>query len=124
MIRIGMPVRFRAWIYETREMKSVTDTMGNLTHYCDTEFSSEHDLLQWTGCLDQNAVPVYIGDICEFDNGDRCIIRRHHYLECYGDWIGEPECDNHLRDLYRVQRAKIIGNIYQNPELITTKNYL
>ena len=116
-----MPILFRAWIYETSEMISVVDTMENLTHYCDIEFSAQHDLLQWTGCSDKKANCVFIGDICEFGNADRCIIKRKQYLQCYCDWIGESKCDNHLRDFYRIQRSKIIGNIYQNPELITTK---
>ncbi len=40
------------------------------------------------------------------------------WLECFGDWIGDPKCEGQLRDMYRAEKSKIIGNMYCNPELL------
>ena len=29
------------------------------------------------------------------------------------EWIGEPECEDQTRDLYRIEKARIIGNKYE-----------
>lgn len=77
---------------------------------------------QYTGLKDVNESEYFHGDIGEFDNGDRFVIKCEWFLQFYGDWIGEPECEDQLRDFYRIERAKIIGNIYENPELLEEKN--
>ena len=77
--------------------------------------------LQCTGLKDKNGKLIYEGDILIFDNGDKFFINCEKYLEFYVDWIGDPECEDQARDLYRIERAKIIGNIYQNPELLEEK---
>jgi hypothetical protein len=73
---------------------------------------------QFTGLQDKNCVDFYVGDVGEFTNGDRFIVKIESWLEIYIDWIGEPECEDQARDLYRISNAKIIGTIHQNPELI------
>jgi hypothetical protein len=73
---------------------------------------------QFTGLQDKNCVDFYVGDVGEFTNGDRFIVKIESWLEIYIDWIGEPECEDQARDLYRISKATIIGTIHQNPELI------
>ena len=73
---------------------------------------------QFTGLQDLNGIDFYVGDIGEFPNGDRFIVSIEGWLEVYIKWIGEPECEDQTRDLYRIGNATIIGNINQNPELI------
>ena len=70
------------------------------------------------GLQDLNGIDFYVGDIGEFPNGDRFIVKIESWLKVYIDWIGEPECEDQARDLYRIGNATIIGNIHQNPELI------
>jgi hypothetical protein len=67
---------------------------------------------------DKGDVNFYVGDIGEFPNGDRFIVKIEDWLEVYIDWIGEPECEDQARDLYRIGNATIIGNIHQHSELI------
>lgn len=73
---------------------------------------------QYTGLHDKNGEEYYVNDIGEFDNGDRFVIKLEWWLEIYIDWIGDPECEDQARDAYRIERAKIIGNIHENPELL------
>ncbi len=106
------------------DLRYTFDEMCNGKHWDDfsdqpmlKKFVHKHTR-QYTGLKDQNGVEIYIGDICEFENEDRFIVCMEDWLEVYADWIGEPECEDQTRDLYRIGRSKVIGNIYENKELI------
>jgi hypothetical protein len=75
-------------------------------------------LMQYTGSKDKNGKDFYLYDIGEFENGDRFIIECEEWIEFYAKWIGEPECEDQARDFYRIRSAKIIGNKFENPELL------
>lgn len=74
--------------------------------------------MQFTGLQDANNTDIYVGDICIFDNGDTFIVRIERWLQCYGEWIGEPECEDQLRDFYRVEKSIVMGNIHQHKHLL------
>ena len=74
--------------------------------------------MQFTGLTTESGQDMYIGDICEFDDGDRFVLKMEDWLEVYVDWIGDPQCEDQARDLYRITRAKVIGNIHQDAELM------
>ena len=73
---------------------------------------------QFTGLTTESGQDLYLGDIGEFENGDRFVLTAEDWLEVYVGWIGEPKCEDQARDLYRTTAAKVIGNIHQHPELM------
>ena len=74
--------------------------------------------MQYIGLKDKEGKEFYHYDIAEFQNGDRFIVLREDWLEFYVEYIGEPKCEDQARDLYRISKAKIIGNKFENPELL------
>ena len=86
-----------------------------------SSFRQDMILMQFTGLLDKNGVDIYEGDICEFDSHDlidRFVIKCEEWVEFYPDYIGEPLCEDRTRDFYRIEDSKVIGNIYENAELL------
>lgn len=115
-------IKFRLWNFKTKEWGKdgtvewfLSDGSGPTADYYDSE---HFEVTQFTGLKDANGIDIYEGDICEFDNGDRCFIDCEDWLEFFGNWIGEPQVEDQLRDFYRLTNAAIIGNVYENPELI------
>lgn len=124
-------IKFRAWNKDTRTMVdlqkitplALSDTMntqlsmqghgGLFIPFCDNL-----ELIQYTGVEDKNGKEIYVSDICEFDNGDRFIVYIQDWLEVGAEWIGDPECEDQMRDFYRAHKSKVIGNIHQNPDLM------
>ena len=107
-------LKFRAWIPSQKiycyfGLSSVCLDNGV---YGKEEYK-EAIIEQFTGLTDKNDKPIYEGDILQFNNGDKFSIDCEDWLEFYVNWIGEPECEDQARDLYRIDRAEVIGNIHE-----------
>ena len=99
------------------------------------QFTSDCTILQFTGLTDRNGVEVYEGDILKMDFGNRVFfIEWNNSSMCY-DWVFYVESGKISSDLATsidksVQKTgkdfdkiiEVIGNIYQNPELMEGGN--
>lgn len=135
-------IKFRAW--STKENTWFADTDwsimldGTLLDKYQSDFGSENVvLMQYTGVKDKNGVEIYEGDIVKVQQHTHLSIPDFEILEgnykvlfnmgsygmiiqnyCYWDLcsFGYEVFLNHGR----IDKVKIIGNIYENPELLPT----
>ena len=136
-------IKFRAW--RTDEKYMVTSDVGALTAlrncygnkglaeqagFSNIDNQPNPDkfiLMQYTGLKDKNGKEIFEGDIVSFDD---CTSTESGYCErgCIGvvEWCNETvsfEVSNRLSaESYEVlDECVVIGNIYENPELLEGK---
>lgn len=126
--------KFRAWMKSLKWMCDVTNIsfdskfvdicqQGDIERY--TEMSVEFDeieLMQSTGLFDRNGKEVFIGDIVKCTRG--CSHEVYLEKEYGGTFIGGMPAI-YLKGLLSgyawTEDEEIIGNIYENPELLEGK---
>ena len=122
-------IKFRGWDKELNFMINIKrykiDFNGQvLFDNNDKELynqTNKIELMQYTGLKDKNGVEIYEGDIIK--DGSRLwkieispiygiffILTKGGHSRCYGDFGS-----------YLVDEFKVIGNIYENPELLESK---
>ena len=108
-------IKFRAWAHGSKAMfkPSIEDgwdlLQGSLYPLPNTT------LMQYTGLKDKNGTEIYEGDITRrgvivFERGKF----QGYYFDSNGN-LNEPWED----DLYLEKNIEVIGNVYENPELLT-----
>jgi len=132
-------IKFRAWDKKKKMMETIGLTFarnGELAsikawHYQDVDghyriyLPSEVNLVQYTGLRDKNGKEIYEGDVVKetfprdksdpaYDSyGDEGVVEWH---EGIGAWSWEHGEEWGMIDS---QDVKIIGNIYENPDLLS-----
>lgn len=132
-------IKFRAWFHDTQEMKNVeTNNLykGNKSSwlYLSPHPASNYrsvEVMQYTGFEDDEDTEIYGGDIIEFCDFNSLrtggieddVIHVSVVKMSKGSWIVEN--GKHQDYLYQVlindSDAKVIGNIYENPELLVNE---
>lgn len=76
-------------------------------------------LMQYTGLKDKNGVEIYEGDVVNIDGGGKPNISSVYFANgCFCLDMNETPCElKYYIDMPFCQ-AEVIGNIYENPELI------
>lgn len=135
-------IKFRAWDKTTEEMIyldkasayeltfskqhgwTLTVDEGSLL-VCD---ESDMELMEYTGLKDCDGVEIYEGDILEYffskDDSlrDTGIVEFKEYRGWPQFWVRSIPGDDFLAYYPDVEmRMKVIGNIYENPELLEVK---
>ena len=112
-----MQVVERMWIPEDKPILGVhNDKFSIGTNWLNGEYELEFELMQYTGLKDSKGKEIYEGDILKDEFGRVCLVY----------WI-EEEARFALRQKHRRTEyfmitnhliEEIIGNIYENPELL------
>ena len=123
--------KFRAWHNELGRMMSISDMWFNVDSLGEiglndavmndyiTVSPDEIKLMQSTGLKDKNGKEVFIGDIIKCTRG--CPHEVYLVKEYGGTYIGGMPAIylKGIREGYAwTEHEKIIGNIYENPELL------
>lgn len=121
---MGREIKFRAWNTIVHRMQEFTlpyleSLNGNKIQWHILE------IMQYTGLKDKNGKEIYEGDIYHmkvgnyeiiFNNGCFCVNRIGRNAPVPINWMPE-NCEDCMVDNF-ASKIEIIGNIYQNPELL------
>ena len=116
-------IKFRAWDKLTKTMRYVlcidylnglVDLGGNIIERkYDNSKDDEVVLMQYTGLKDKNKKEIYEGDIISFgDNKGVVFYEQAEFRAKY------KYCIENLSEVLYFDKVEIIGNIYENKELI------
>ena len=114
--------KFRAWDGERMYTPSSVDSEGNacVAVSYEPDCATDDTLMQSTGLRDKNGQLIYEGDIIEINTNTLVpFTAKVYYNENKLIWCAKM---NHEKAyelfLWDVGEVKILGNIYENPELL------
>lgn len=109
-------IKFRGWDTLNKNMtKNIQDDYIIGEWVRDQRFV----VMQYTGLENKQGVEIYEGDILENPNGIRCTVKyvnEHAAFLAY--WKRNDVSGYDYMDGILIKQCKIIGNIYENPELL------
>lgn len=115
-------IKFRAWDGEEMVIPDYIDQIGSGWWKSNSIPNTSKNLMQYTGLKDKNGKEIYEGDIVtQRYTGTWEVVygASRFYLRRY---------DNPVNDTFPYRRnsdilpLEVIGNIYENPELLTNAN--
>ncbi|MGV9025392.1 YopX family protein [Lactococcus lactis] len=120
------PEMFRdiAFIDFNKKLLGVNYKVSKLTTRLDIETLDKFILMQSTGLKDKNGIEIYEGDVVkvmdEDESTDFCDggIGTINGLDELFMWYIDGEVENGLFDINSSYYIEVIGNIYENPELL------
>ncbi|AWN65774.1 hypothetical protein LL14B4_06115 [Lactococcus lactis subsp. lactis] len=120
------PEMFRdiAFIDFNKKLLGVNYKVSKLTTRLDIETLDKFILMQSTGLKDKNGTEIYEGDVVkvtdEDESADFCDggIGTINGLDEIFMWYIDGDVENGLFDINSSYYIEVIGNIYENPELL------
>lgn len=113
-------IRFRSWNKVHKKME-ICPVVGGIMG-----ISFNKPLMQYTGLEDKNGVEIYEGDIYAVDNEGK-----YQVMFVGGAFVGGKDRDSCVPLAWEgedfdwpwsnAQTIEVIGNIYENPELLESK---
>lgn len=109
-------IKFRAWNKEKERMHKIFDSETS-TEWFLPNLSERFEVMQYTGLKDKNGQEVYEGDILYHPvQGKRKV---YYPFAPHVAGYGLKNIENGMSsDLCNAQLYEIIGNIYENPDLL------
>lgn len=124
-------IKFRAWDVDNKEMSHIQDDEIYVDGNGDLIHPARYILMQYTGVRDKNGKEIYEGDILQHkmhypvDFQDRNPHLRYDYIGTGVEWedgfwfIDRRNPKNEtLLTRSRASEWEVIGNIYENPDLL------
>ena len=120
-------IKFRAWNKEKKEMRKDVDTVGRFYTTFDRSdgrfrTNEEVEIMQFTGLQDKNGVDIYEGDILIYQHMfvDKKSVSEVIWNEKYSGFASYVEDDErrYILEKELKNQFEVIGNIYENPELL------
>ena len=122
-------IKFRTWDKEIKEMLSdVSLWNDDFTSYLNEHIEYLQDkceLMQYTGLKDKNGIEIYEGDIVkigiDFGYGTQPLVGEVLFDKCSFVYRHKSQGDLSLFGIDSNDWCEVIGNIYENPELLENK---
>ena len=123
-------IKFMAWHKEKKILREVFEISFSGGYVILAGFGSfgeieapirDVELMQCTGLKDQNGVEIYEGDIIKFKGLVAGSATRQEYKTAVIEFVvsrGSYTAGNNTFGSMLSKKCEIIGNIYQNPELL------
>ena len=121
-------IKFRAWVKQWNKMEYGVGIMNGVVFRKDGAIiGKKSELMQYTGLKDKNGKEIYEGDI--LNNQENKIIPWPRIVEWdseifHGFVLRDNALGNktkfpvHMSEVNWFSQCEVIGNIYENPELI------
>ncbi|WP_353096198.1 YopX family protein [Tissierella praeacuta] len=112
-------IKFRAWDKYRKEMFAIFDSEKQDNWFLPL-WKLRHEIMQYTGLKDKNGKEIYEGDIvefvdCQYESETLCV--GEVIFEEFG-WHFTNSITESSLSCYDSSEIKIIGNIYENKELL------
>jgi uncharacterized phage protein (TIGR01671 family) len=118
-------IKFRAWLKDKQVMTSSFELFDNDEDYLlngDGLHVRNAEIMQYTGLKDKNGKEIYEGDIVTLWNG-LYDLKEHYVVRWYQFGFDYSNPSNPDETHYFPQdKIEVIGNIYENPELLEPKS--
>lgn len=115
-------IKFRSWYLETNMVYSKNMVRENQLGAFFEFYVDSHDIMQYTGFKDKNGKEIYDGDILKYSDGSDVSHHKIFFDEKIGRWsdvrMEDQDCQTTYDGFEFVGDCVVIGNIYENPDLI------